>query len=143
MSSKKAFRQMPEGLIFSEALLQRFWKSLLILAESIIMIQANMIKQIVDFGQAIAINPKLYKIYYWRGTAFYQQGHYHQAITNFDQALALTPQDAYIYFCKAQAQEQSGLKIEAVNSYRQFIAKASPDAQLIDQAKQRVEALKD
>ncbi len=58
---------------------------------------------IVDFNQALKLEPNHAEGYYTRGSVYSTQGNYTQAIVDYNQALKLKPDYAEAYYKKACA----------------------------------------
>ena len=60
-------------------------------------------KAIVDYGEAIRLNPKLASVCYNRGNASFIKGEYDKAIADFDEAIRLNPRFANAYVARGSA----------------------------------------
>jgi len=68
------------------------------IARALIYINAGRyIEAILDFDEALRLNPNSSLIYYNRGVAYGYLGEYEQAIQEYDKALQLDPNDIYAY----------------------------------------------
>ncbi len=53
---------------------------------------------IVDYDQAIELDPEYAKAYHNRGNAKYHLGKYREALVNYNQAIELDPKNTEIYY---------------------------------------------
>ena len=61
---------------------------------------------IVDYGQAIDLNPQNASTYGNRGNAYYALQDYQRAIADYDRAIDLDPQDTYVYYNRGAVYKQ-------------------------------------
>ncbi len=77
---------------------------------------------LVDFTQAIQLNPNLAKAYYNRGIAHFKLGQYRSTIEDCTQVLQLAPKNASAYHNRANAYYKLGEYEQAIADYNQALS---------------------
>ena len=90
--------------------------------------QGNYTQAILDFDQAISLNPKDAWAFGERGETYRQQGNYTQAIVDFDQAISLNPKDAWAFAMRGETYRQQGNYTQAIVDFDQAISLNPKDA---------------
>jgi tetratricopeptide (TPR) repeat protein len=77
---------------------------------------------ILDYDQAIRLNPNFAEAYNNRGFASYWSGNYEQAIADYSRAIALRPAYAYAYNNRGAAYMASGHSNQAISDFDHALA---------------------
>jgi tetratricopeptide (TPR) repeat protein len=78
-------------------------------------------RAILDYDQAIRLNPKYADAYRDRGLTYFHKGDYDRAIRDHDQAIRLNPKDADTFFGRGWAYDAKGDHDRAIADYDQAI----------------------
>ena len=76
---------------------------------------------IVEFTNAVQIDPDFGLAYHWRGASYHELGQYQLAIQDYDQAIGLDPQDATAYSNRGGAYYELGQYQRAIQDFDQAI----------------------
>ncbi len=83
-------------------------------------------RAILDYSQAIRINPKFASAYNNRGVAYDHKGDYDRAVQDYEQAIKLMPTFAQAYFNRGNAYLGKSQYAQAIDDYNQAI-RLKPD----------------
>ena len=83
--------------------------------------QGDYVLAILDYGQAIRLDPNVADDYFIRGWAYAQKGDLDRAIQDYDQALRLAPNHAPYYVNRGEAYAEQGDYDRAFQDYDQAI----------------------
>jgi hypothetical protein len=72
---------------------------------------------ILDYDQALSLDPRSGTAYYNRGVAYEFKGDYDRAFPDLDQAVRLTPRDADSVFCRGLALVHMGIYDRAIQDF--------------------------
>jgi lipoprotein NlpI len=71
-----------------------------------------------DFDKAIALNPGYVQAYHNKGSIFYQEKKYEEAIANFSTAIKIKPDYSISFYSRALAEYYSGKKEAACLDFK-------------------------
>ncbi len=83
--------------------------------------QGNYDRAIVDYNQALTIDPKYVQAYTNRGTVYSHKGDYDRAIADYNQALTINPQDAYTLTMRGDAYNKKKQYDQAIEDYNRAL----------------------
>jgi tetratricopeptide (TPR) repeat protein len=89
---------------------------------------ADLDRQIVELGHAIALNPNNAKTYRDRGLLYGRKRDYGHAIADFEKALSLSPADARAYYLRGLALHRNGEPNRAIADFDKAIELDPPSA---------------
>jgi tetratricopeptide (TPR) repeat protein len=101
-------------------------------------------KAIIDFSEAILINPKNPFAFDNRGDAWREKGNYERALADYDEALSIEPTFTSALLNRGITYERQGDKVKARQDYEAALnqkGKRAIDGWARDQARERLERL--
>jgi tetratricopeptide (TPR) repeat protein len=78
-------------------------------------------ESIIDFTQAIEINPRFAEAYINRGSAYYNQNNLPQAISDYTKAIEINPKYAEAYLGRGNAYDRQGNFTQAITDFTKTI----------------------
>jgi tetratricopeptide (TPR) repeat protein len=83
--------------------------------------QGDLVKAIMNFTEAIDLQPKFALAYYSRGKAREAQGDSNKAVIDFTVSIYLDPDDSDTYYRRASVYEQQGKIRDAIDDYQHYL----------------------
>ena len=85
-------------------------------------------RAILDYNQALSIDPNYVSVYNNRAVAYFNKGDYDSAIADYNQAIAIDPKHLYAYIGRSEAYGQKKDYGQAIADLNKAIALESEDA---------------
>ena len=98
-------------------------------------------RAIVDFDEAIKLDPMYEDAHFGRGAAYGELGQYQQAVNDFGEAIRLEPEDAINYVVRALAYTAMGMDENALNDVDKA-AELGLDSERLEALNENIEGIK-